>query len=78
MNKKQCNAGLLDWRGKLVKGTRIMDEYSKNHNGYENNIKLYMFPDGNFHIQIEAVGNANYVEDSLKIAMDKVKEIQNE
>lgn len=55
-----------------------MDECSKNHNGYENNIKLYMFPDGNFHIQIEAVGNANYIEDSLKIAMDKVKEIQNE
>lgn len=62
----------------MIKGTRITDEYSKNHNGYENNIKLYMFPDGNFHIQIEAVGNANYIEDSLKIAMDKVKEIQNE
>ena len=55
-----------------------MDEYSKNHNGYENNIKLYMFPDGNFHIQIEADGDANYIEDSLKIAMDKVNEIQNE
>lgn len=62
----------------MIKGTRITDECSKNHNGYENNIKLYMFPDGNFHIQIEAVGNANYIEDSLKIAMDKVKEIQNE
>ena len=62
----------------MIKGTRITDEYSKNHNGYENNIKLYMFPDGNFHIQIEAVGNANYIEDSLKIAMDKVNEIQNE
>ena len=62
----------------MIKGTRITDEYSKNHNGYENNIKLYMFPDGNFHIQIEAVGNANYIEDSLNIAMDKVKEIQNE
>ena len=62
----------------MIKGTRIMDECSKNHNGYENNIKLYMFPDGNFHIQIEAVGNANYIEDSLKIAMDKVNEIQNE
>ena len=55
-----------------------MDECSKNHNGYENNIKLYMFPDGNFNIQIEAVGSSNYIEDSLKIAMDKVKEIQNE
>ena len=62
----------------MIKGTRITDECSKNHNGYENNIKLYMFPDGNFHIQIESVGNANYIEDSLKIAMDKVKEIQNE
>ena len=62
----------------MIKGTRITDECSKNHNGYENNIKLYMFPDGNFHIQIEAVGNANYIEDSLKIAMDKVNEIQNE
>ena len=62
----------------MIKGTRITDEYSKNHNGYENNIKLYMFPDGNFHIQIESVGNANYIEDSVKIAMDKVKEIQNE
>ena len=62
----------------MIKGTRITDEYSKNHNGYENNIKLYMFPDGNFHIQIEADGDANYIEDSLKIAMDKVKEIQNE
>ena len=62
----------------MIKGTRITDECSKNHNGYENNIKLYMFPDGNFHIQIEAVGNANYIEDSLKIAMDKVKDIQNE
>ena len=55
-----------------------MNECSKNHNGYENNIKLYMFPDGNFHIQIEAVGDANYIEDSLKIAMDKVKDIQYE
>ena len=62
----------------MIKGKRIMNECSKNHNGYENNIKLYMFPDGNFHIQIEAVGNANYIEDSLKIAMDKVNEIQNE
>ena len=62
----------------MIKGTRIMNECSKNHNGYENNIKLYMFPDGNFHIQIESVGDANYIEDSLKIAMDKVKEIQNE
>ena len=62
----------------MIKGTRITDECSKNHNGYENNIKLYMFPDGNFHIQIETVGNANYIEDSLKNAMDKVKEIQNE
>ena len=62
----------------MIKGTRIMNECSKNHNGYENNIKLYMFPDGNFHIQIEAVGNANYIEDSLKIAMGKVNEIQNE
>ena len=62
----------------MVKGTRITDECSKNHNGYENNIKLYMFTDGNFHIQIEADGDANYIEDSLKIAMDKVKEIQNE
>lgn len=62
----------------MIKGTRITDEYSKNHNGYENNIKLYMFPDGNFHIQVEADGNANYIEDSLKTAMDKVKEIQNE
>ena len=62
----------------MIKGTRITDECSKNHNGYENNIKLYMFPDGNFHIQIEAVGSSNYIEDSLKIAMDKVKEIQNE
>ena len=62
----------------MIKGTRITDEYSKNHNGYENNIKLYMFPDGNFHIQIEADGDANYIEDSLKIVMDKVKEIQNE
>ena len=55
-----------------------MSEYSKNHNGYENNIKLYMFPDGSFHIHIEADGNSNYIEDSLKIAMDKVNEIQNE
>ena len=62
----------------MVKGKKIMSEYSKNHNGNESDIKLYMFPDGNFHIQIEAVGNANYIEDSLKIAMDKVKEIQNE
>ena len=62
----------------MIKGKRIMNECSKNHNGYENNIKLYMFPDGNFHIQIEADGDANYIEDSLKIAMDKVNEIQNE
>ena len=55
-----------------------MSEYSKNHNGNESDIKLYVFPDGNFHIQIEADGDANYIEDSLKIAMDKVKEIQNE
>ena len=55
-----------------------MNECSKNHKGYENNIKLYMFPDGNFHIQIEADGNANYSEEPLKIAMDKVNEIQNE
>ena len=61
-----------------MKGKKIMSEYSKNHNGNESDIKLYVFPDGNFHIQIEAVGNANYIEDSLKIAMDKVKEIQNE
>ena len=62
----------------MIKGTRIMNECSKNHNGYENNIKLYMFPDGNFHIQIEAVGNADYIEDSLRIALEKVKDFQNE
>ena len=55
-----------------------MSEYSKNHNGNESDSKWYMCPDGNFHIQIEAVGDANYIEDSLKIVMDKVKEIQNE
>ena len=78
MNKKQCNAGLLDWRGKLVKGKKIMSEYSKNHNGNESDIKLYVFPDGNFHIQIESVGNADYIDDSLRIALEKVNDFQNE
>ena len=55
-----------------------MSEYSKNHNGNESNIKLYVFPDGNFHIQIEAVGNADYIDDSLRIALEKVKDFQNE
>ena len=55
-----------------------MSEYSKNHNGNESDIKLYVFPDGNFHIQIESVGNADYIDDSLRIALEKVKDFQNE
>lgn len=62
----------------MARSKRILNEYSKSQSGNENDIKLYMFPNGNFHIQIEAIGSADYVIESLMVAFDKVKELQNE